>query len=102
MANLVLQPTIKDFSREDFEARLEAVRARRMVVAVEFYEGKNAKLEHLTGVLRHKAEKQQLGLEKDLEQLDKILERAEGRIERITQYLQEHDLAQAAMVQIGE
>lgn len=100
MSKLTLQPTIADYSREEYENRLEGIRARRMVAAVAFYEGKNAKLQHASGIMKVKLEKQLDGLEKDLLQLDKLIERAEGRIARIEGYENDMGLMEAAMVAV--
>jgi hypothetical protein len=93
---------MRDFDRDTFIAQIEARRARRMAASVTFFEGKNAKLKHISAVAKHKIDKLLEGIERDLGQLDKILERVEGRAEKVDQLRNEIELATAAMVEIDD
>lgn len=102
MPNLTLQPTFHELTREQHYERLEAVRARRMAAAVTFYEGKNAKLEHKSGVIRLRRDKTMMLLEKDFEKIDKLISQIEDRLEKVEQWDSEVDLLNAAMVEVED
>jgi len=77
---LVLVPALPDLTREQLEAHIEQVRARRMVAAVEYTAGKNAKLTHESEKIQRQVKDQYTLLGKEIERLDKALERVESRM----------------------
>jgi hypothetical protein len=80
---LVIQPSIKDVTREELEAHIEDVRLRRMLAAVQLQETRNQKLAAISGKLRRQIAGQCEMLEKEIIRLDNALERVEQRAHRI-------------------
>ena len=81
---LVLAPSYDDHTREQVEAFIAAVRARRMVAAMEHYQGVHTKL---TG----ESQKIQDRMKRELEKLQKRIakcEEAEGKVEESIQMLE--------------
>lgn len=68
---LVLAPSYDDHTREQIEAHLEQVRARRMVAAIEYHNGVNTKLSHESEAIQRKMAKEYEMLGKELENLEK-------------------------------
>lgn len=86
---LVLQPDIHSVSREELEAHIEEVRARRMVAAIEYMEGKNAKLTHEAEKIQRRIKGQYDMLGKEIMRLDSLLEKVEARMVVIESMKQE-------------
>ena len=89
---LVLQPTIAEMTTEQLEAHLEYVRARRIVAAMEYIEGRHLKYDALADKVRRKLSGQYEMLEKELERLDRALDITERRVEAIEVLRQEYGL----------
>ena len=77
---LILSPSFNDKTRAEIEAHLETVRAKRMQLAVQYHEGRQAKLNHEADVLQKRFTRQYDMLEKNILALDKALEIAEDRL----------------------
>lgn len=76
---LVLAPSYDDHTREQIENHLEAVRARRMVAAIEYHQGEQMKLTHESDKIQNKIAKQYEMLGKEIARLEsaeqKVLDR---------------------------
>lgn len=68
---LVLAPSFDDQTREQIEEHLRAVQARRMLGAMEFHSGKNAKFKHESSKLQARLDAKYLMLGKELIALEK-------------------------------
>jgi predicted nuclease with TOPRIM domain len=77
---LILAPSFDDHTREQVEAHLELMRVRRIAAALEYAQGKMAKLETEDNMLENK-------LARSYEQLGKALGRLDREFEKIEQYL---------------
>lgn len=86
---LVLQPAIDRMSREEVEAHLEEVRARRMTAAIEYQIGTNAKIDRANTVLGRRMEQQYQMLEKEILKLDSLDEKIQKRLNTIESLNQE-------------
>ena len=81
---LHLQPDLAAMTREEVEAHLEQVRARRMVAAVTYFEGKNAKYQREGEKIKKKMLGKNEMLGKAIETLDRAIERVEKYLAEIT------------------
>ena len=81
---LILQPALPDQTRAEVEAHLEAVRARRMVAAIAYHEGKNAKYRNESDRIQRQMKSQYEQLGKEIAALDKNIEKVETRVAKIT------------------
>ena len=88
---LVLQPTVAEMSTEELERHIEYVRARRIVVAMEYIEGQKLKLEHEIDKARRKLQGHYEMLEKELDRLDRAIGVCEARVQAIELLRQEID-----------
>jgi molybdenum-dependent DNA-binding transcriptional regulator ModE len=86
---LILQPSLDEHTREQIEAHVEEVRARRMVAVIVFNEGKKAKLENELNGVNRKLIQQYSMLEKEIEQLDRLDAKLSKRLEVIAALQQE-------------
>lgn len=86
---LVLRPSLEDFDRDAVEAFIEAVRAKRMVATLEYYENKNAKLSHASEKVQRKFWGQLEMLEKELLALERAEVKAQDRLNNINILKQE-------------
>jgi len=86
---LVLQPTLDDMTEEQLEQRIEQVRARRIVAAMEFIEGEQLKHEALLDKTERKLMAQYEMLGKELDRLDRAIEVCEARVRAIVILRQE-------------
>jgi primosomal protein N'' len=86
---LVLQPTLADMTTEELEQRLESVRARRVVAAMEYLAGQNLKLEVEKDKAHRKLKAHYEMLEKELERCDRAIFALENRIAAIEMLRQE-------------
>lgn len=83
MPKLTLVPDIREQTREEIEAYLEHVRAKRMVAAVEFYTNKNEKIGHEADKVGRQMLRQKEMLGKELQRLDSALAKVEYRMQTI-------------------
>ena len=86
---LVLQPTVAEMTTEELERHIEYVRARRIVVAMEYIEGQKLKIEHEVDKAKRKLKAHYEMLEKELERLDRAIFTCETRVRAIEQLRQE-------------
>ena len=98
---LILAPSFDEHSREEIEAHLEEVRARRMVAAIEYATGVNAKLEYEALKVQKKMSAQYEMLAKEIAALDKALEKMEKRLLTLITLQQELGLTQNMITTIG-
>lgn len=90
---LVLQRTIEEMSTEELEQRLEMIRARRIVAAMEYVAGQNLKLELEQDKVRRKLKGHYEMLGKELERCDRAIYALENRVAAIEQLKQEVGLS---------
>lgn len=86
---LVLAPSFDDHTRAQIEQHIEAVRARRMVAAIEHYQGVNAKLSHESDKVQKRMARQYEMLGKELAALEKAELKVLGRLETLEALRQE-------------
>lgn len=86
---LVLQPTVAEMTTEQLENHIEYVRARRMVVAMEYLHNQNLKAEAEADKARRKLKAHYEMLEKELSRLDRALYACEQRVGAIELLRQE-------------
>jgi|SoiMethySBSTD1v2_1073268.scaffolds.fasta_scaffold19980_7 hypothetical protein len=86
---LVLQPTVAEMTTEELERHIEYVRARRIVVAMEYIEGQKLKVEHEVDKAKRKLKAHYEMLEKELDRLDRAIFTCEARVRAIEQLRQE-------------
>lgn len=90
--SLVLQPWLGEMTRAQIEAHLQAVRARRMVAAMEYQQAQNAKLAHEQDKVQRKIKGQVTMLEKEILRLDRALDAVEKRLVSLATLDQEYGL----------
>lgn len=86
---LVLQRTLEEMTTEELEQRLEMIRARRIVAAVEYVAGQGLKLEHEKDKVQRKLKGHYEMLGKELDRCDRAIFALENRIAAIEQLKQE-------------
>lgn len=91
---LVLAPSFDDHTREQIELHIAAVQARRMSAAVTYHTGKDAKLAHESDKIQAKIARQYEMLGKELEQMDKVIEKVENRLAGLTHLQNELGMVQ--------
>lgn len=86
---LVLQRTLADYTTEELERHIEAVRARRIVAVMEYVAGQKLKLdaEHDKVHRKLKAHYEMLG--KELERCDRVIYALDQRVAAIEMLRQE-------------
>ena len=89
---LVLQRTIAEMTTEELEQRLEMIRARRIVAAMEYAAGQDLKLEYEVDKIRRKLKGHYDMLGKELERCDRAIFALENRVAAIEQLRQEAGL----------
>jgi hypothetical protein len=94
MMALVLQPTIEEMTTEELERRIEAIRARRIVCALEYVAGQNLKFENEKDKIRRKLKGHYEMLEKELDRCDRAIWACEQRVAAIELLRQEEGLMQ--------
>jgi hypothetical protein len=87
--SLILQPTIADMTTEELERRIEQVRARRIVCAMEYVAGQNLKLEIEQDKMQRKLKGHYEMLAKELDACERAVYRCEERVVQIEQLRQE-------------
>ena len=83
MANLVLQPTLEEMTVEELEQHLEAVRARRIVCAMEYVAGEALKLEAEKDKATRKLKEHYVMLAKELDRCERAIYKCEERVVQI-------------------
>ncbi len=91
---LITKPTIKDFSRAELEARIEQVRARRMLIAFDYHASQKIDLARESDKTVRKFREHGDMLGKELERLDRALAAVENRVSKMSELQQEHGLLQ--------
>lgn len=81
---LILSPSFDDHTREQIETHIAEVQARRMSAAVQYHTGKDAKLAHESDKIQNRIARQYDMLGKELEQMDRIIEKVENRLAGLT------------------
>lgn len=80
---LVLQPQFSDLARDEIEAHIEQVRARRMSAVVQYHAGVNAKLKHASAQLQQRIAREYHMVGKDIEKADKLDEKIQVRMQNL-------------------
>lgn len=80
MPELVLQPTLEEMTVEELEQHLEAVRARRIVCAMEYVAGEALKLEAEKDKATRKLKEHYVMLAKELERCERAIYKCEERV----------------------
>jgi len=99
---LILQPKFSEKSRDEIEAHLMVVRARRMQAVAVFYAGKNAKVMHATAKFQDRIRREYEMLGKDLAKYDRLDEVVEKRLATLEQLLQDLGSAQDQYVELPD
>lgn len=86
---LVLQPTLEEMTTEELEARIDAVRARRIVCAMEYVAGQHLKLEEEKDKAHRKLKAHYEMLAKELARSESAIYKCEERVAQIEQLRQE-------------
>jgi hypothetical protein len=89
---LVLQPTLEEMTTEELERRLEGIRARRIVAAMEYVAGQNLKLENERDKVQRKLKGHYEMLAKELDRCDRAIWTCEQRVAAIELLRQEMGL----------
>ena len=99
---LVFQPAFSDKTREEIEAHILVVRARRMAAVVTYYAGVNAKNLHLIARDRQRVAREYFLLARDLARMDKLDAAIEDRLVKVIQHQQELDIHLGNLVEIED
>lgn len=99
---LILQPKFSEKSRDEIEAHIEQVRARRMSAVVQYHAGVNAKLMHVAASIQHRIAREYYLLSKDIAKMDALDEKLQLRLQTLEMHMQELGQAQDGMVQLEE
>ncbi|HEY6020879.1 MAG TPA: hypothetical protein VIY48_13560 [Candidatus Paceibacterota bacterium] len=86
---LVLAPSFDEHTRAEIEAHLDAVRARRMVAAIEYHQGAANKLQHESDKINAKIARQYEMLRKELLAMEKAELKVQDRLELMDHMLNE-------------
>jgi len=86
---LVLAPSYDDNTREQIENHIEAVRARRMVAAIEHHQGVQLKLTHESDKIQARIAKQYDMLGKELGRLEQAEQKVLDRLTQLETLKQE-------------
>lgn len=96
---LVLKKTIADFNREELEAHVNLIRARRMLVAYDYAAGKKLELTNQSSKAERKYIEHVTMLGKELDRLDRALAAVDKRIDAMVALDQEYGLLQDLLAQ---
>ena len=91
---MVTKPTIKDFNRAELEARIEQVRARRMLLAFDYHASQQVDLGQAMDKTVRKFREHGDMLGKEIQRLDRALDAVENRVAKMSELQQEHGLLQ--------
>lgn len=91
MPKLVLMPTLDDLSRDEVEAYIETVRAKRMVATLEFFQTKNRKVELRQSKIGQRIQGKLDMLEKEIDKLEVAENKVSTRLAEIEQLKHEFD-----------
>ena len=97
---LITKPTIRDFNRAELEARIEMIRARRMMVAFDYHASQKIELEQQSDKLVRKFKEHGDRLGVEIQRLDRALDIVEKRVSKMTELQQEHGLLQDLLTQV--
>lgn len=89
---LVLAPSFDEHTREQVEAHVTAIQARRMVAAIEHYQGVQQKLSYESEKIQKKMTRQYEMLGKELERLENAENKVLERLETLEALRQEYAL----------
>lgn len=89
---LVLAPSYDDHTREQIENHLSAVRARRMVAAIEHHKGVTEKLTHESDKIQARIAREYEMLGKELGKLEAAELKVEERLVKLEALRQEYGL----------
>lgn len=87
--SLVLRPTLRDCTREDIEAHVEAIRIRRMSASLAYHELKNTKISTATAKVQGRLDKQLQMLEREINALERADDKVQDRLAAIEVLRQE-------------
>jgi hypothetical protein len=91
MPKLVLMPTLDNLSRDEVEAYIETVRAKRMVATLEFFQTKNRKVELRQSKIGQRIQGKLDMLEKEIDRLEVAENKVSTRLAEIEQLKHEFD-----------
>jgi hypothetical protein len=91
MPKLVLMPTLDNLSRDEVEAYIETVRAKRMVATLEFFQTKNRKVELRQSKIGQRIQGKLDMLEKEIDRLEAAENKVSTRLAEIEQLKHEFD-----------
>jgi hypothetical protein len=91
MPKLVLMPTLDNLSRDEVEAYIETVRAKRMVATLEFFQTKNRKVELKQSKIGQRIQGKLDMLEKEIDRLEAAENKVSTRLAEIEQLKHEFD-----------
>jgi hypothetical protein len=91
MPKLVLMPTLDNLSRDEVEAYIETVRAKRMVATLEFFQTKNRKVELKQSKIGQRIQGKLDMLEKEIDRLEAAENKVSARLAEIEQLKHEFD-----------
>jgi len=91
---LELVKSAREMTRADFENLISTVQSKRMLAAVHYHAGVNAKLDHLATVARRRVESKLDMLARAIENLDKALIKVENYSHDFQILTHEYDLAE--------
>jgi hypothetical protein len=91
MPKLVLMPTLDNLSRDEVEAYIETVRAKRMVATLEFFQTKNRKVELRQSKIGQRIQGKLDMLEKEIDKLEAAENKVSTRLAEIEQLKHEFD-----------
>lgn len=89
---LILTPSFDEHTRQQIEAHLEEVRARRLVAALEFEEGRKGKIAKQADKVARQMQAQYKMLKKELIRLEGAETKVQERLTKLTHLLNEHGL----------
>lgn len=101
-ASLILQPALSDSTREEVEAHIEAVRARRMVATIEYHSLKNAKLIDKSAKIKARLDAQAEMLRKEILASERADQKIQDRLIAIEQLKQEMGVLDDMLVDVEE
>jgi cell shape-determining protein MreC len=87
---LVLQPSLDEHTREEIEAHVQVVQARRMVAAIEYMQGVAERIEDSTNKLSGQLSQHYTQLNKEIQRLDRALAAVESRLVKIAEVQHEY------------